>query len=161
MRSALLVSGGLLTIAGGIFAIVGFVSLFGAIGMGAEPTMFWCVFVGMPLLAVGILMLKFGLLGTIARYVAGETAPVATDAFNYVAEGSKSGIRAATSAVVEGLTGDAPAMRCPSCGTENAPDARFCDQCGTTMTASVACRSCGGENDANARFCDSCGQALA
>src|SRR5215212_6001568 len=48
--------------------------------------------------------------------------------------------------------------RCPSCGTENPHDARFCMQCGTAL--SRACPSCGTENPPQARFCMSCGTAL-
>ena len=45
-------------------------------------------------------------------------------------------------------------MTCPSCGTQNRPEARFCLNCGSTLV-----RSCpnGHPVPAEARFCDECG----
>ncbi len=48
---------------------------------------------------------------------------------------------------------------CPSCGTENRPEAKFCGECGVALAR--ACPSCGRANDAGARFCIECGAALA
>ena len=52
-------------------------------------------------------------------------------------------------------------MNCPSCGHENRDGARFCAECGTSLTEPRACPSCGTENPADAKFCDACGHALA
>jgi class 3 adenylate cyclase/tetratricopeptide (TPR) repeat protein len=49
-------------------------------------------------------------------------------------------------------------MRCPQCGHENPPGARFCNACGTAL-ASV-CPACGQSNAPGSRFCSACGQAL-
>jgi class 3 adenylate cyclase len=49
-------------------------------------------------------------------------------------------------------------MRCSSCDTPNAPDARFCISCGTALER--ACPSCGQANPHTARFCAQCGVAL-
>src|SRR5262249_54000917 len=48
-------------------------------------------------------------------------------------------------------------MTCPSCGTENRADARFCSSCGPPLE-----RLCpnGHPVSASARFCDECGAAL-
>jgi DNA-binding IclR family transcriptional regulator len=55
-------------------------------------------------------------------------------------------------------------MRCPKCGFENRPTARFCKQCGQTLQAKpptgVTCPTCGAANDSDARFCRSCGKPL-
>jgi predicted ATPase/class 3 adenylate cyclase len=50
-------------------------------------------------------------------------------------------------------------MDCPSCGTENAANAKFCVECGTALA--LACPSCGAPHAAGQRFCAECGSALA
>jgi hypothetical protein len=59
---------------------------------------------------------------------------------------------------------------CPSCEHENAPEARFCEQCGTDMTGpeteailegmDLVCENCGETNVPEARFCIACGEPL-
>ncbi|MBS0517210.1 MAG: AAA family ATPase [Proteobacteria bacterium] len=49
-------------------------------------------------------------------------------------------------------------MRCSSCDTNNAPDARFCIGCGATLWRT--CPSCAASNMPNARYCAQCGVAL-
>ena len=53
-----------------IFLIVGMVSFFTAFGGGGPPWLFWCCFVGIPLLFVGGVMCMFGFMGGLARYTA-------------------------------------------------------------------------------------------
>jgi DNA-binding IclR family transcriptional regulator/ribosomal protein L40E len=63
-------------------------------------------------------------------------------------------------------------MKCPKCGFENRPGARFCKQCGQTLpdvnqilqdisSASTTCPDCGAANEADAHFCSKCGRTLA
>jgi class 3 adenylate cyclase/tetratricopeptide (TPR) repeat protein len=49
-------------------------------------------------------------------------------------------------------------MNCPSCGTQNRPEARFCLNCGSTLAR--ACPN-GHPVPAEARFCDECGAQVA
>ena len=49
-------------------------------------------------------------------------------------------------------------MKCPGCTHVNAPDARFCIQCGRMLGG--ACPGCGAVNPAQGRFCSQCGAAL-
>ena len=49
-------------------------------------------------------------------------------------------------------------MNCPTCGTENETDAKFCIECGTVMQA--GCSSCGFVNKPGAKFCRECGTTL-
>ena len=59
-------------------------------------------------------------------------------------------------------------MKCPKCGFENRPGARFCKQCGQPLEAptpspppgEVQCPSCGAPNKPGARFCARCGAPL-
>ena len=50
-------------------------------------------------------------------------------------------------------------MICPSCQTNNPPDARFCMSCGTSLA--VTCPACGTELPPGAQFCFKCGHRLA
>lgn len=95
--------GGLSTAAVGlVFLIVGMVSFFSAFG-GGSPRLFWCCFVGIPLLFVGGVMSMFGFLGAVARYTAAEQVPVATDAIHDLAEGTQGAVRTVARAVTEGV----------------------------------------------------------
>src|SRR5574341_182530 len=49
-------------------------------------------------------------------------------------------------------------MVCPSCHTENAADAIFCDECGASLD--VVCVHCSETNRRAAKFCKKCGQRL-
>jgi len=49
-------------------------------------------------------------------------------------------------------------MRCTKCGTDNAADARFCNQCATPL--SRACPKCAHLNAPDAKFCAQCAAAL-
>lgn len=70
-------------------------------------------------------------------------------------------------------------VQCPICHRWDAPDAKFCDQCGNSLLASkpgyrpkpydaqgegkgepVTCPNCGQGDAADARFCDQCGHQL-
>ncbi|WP_315970475.1 zinc ribbon domain-containing protein [Variovorax sp. PAMC26660] len=54
--------------------------------------------------------------------------------------------------------GDGGGGACPACRTANAPGARFCQQCGTSMLP-AACGKCGTTMQAGAKFCGQCGQS--
>jgi class 3 adenylate cyclase len=47
---------------------------------------------------------------------------------------------------------------CPNCATENLPGAKFCNECGTRLSA--ACPNCGATNAPGAKFCNECGTRL-
>ena len=49
-------------------------------------------------------------------------------------------------------------MQCPRCQHENAPRAKFCLDCGASLT--LACAKCGAELPAAAKFCSECGQPI-
>src|SRR3954471_9449739 len=53
--------------------------------------------------------------------------------------------------------GGAAGVACPSCQAMNAPGAKFCGSCGTSLAPPTAdCPSCGAENNQAAKFCSSC-----
>jgi len=62
-------------------------------------------------------------------------------------------------------------MKCPKCGDENRPEARFCKQCGQSLHPRTAppepptipgtvCPACGATARPRARFCPRCGRSL-
>jgi hypothetical protein len=156
-RLLLRVFGGLLTATGGIMVVIALVDFFSAFSEPHFPTRFWCAFVGLPLLAVGVNMLGAGFQGAVTRYIAGETAPVAVDTIDAVARGSADAVRTVAAAVREGM--QSPAVACGHCGSQHPGNGRFCDDCGKPL-GGVTCGKCGAGNFGDARFCGSCGAKM-
>jgi hypothetical protein len=79
--------------------------LFTAVGMGSggPPRFFWCGFLGMPMMFVGMVMCMFGYIGVVQRYLAGESAPVVKDVVNYLGENTQPGVKAMSKAIAEGV----------------------------------------------------------
>ena len=89
IRTVLRVGGPIIAGVGLLLMIVGFGSFFASFGSFEPPRYFWCAFLGMPLLFVGIAMCMFGYMGAFHRHVAGESAPVAKDVVNYMGENAQ------------------------------------------------------------------------
>ena len=164
-RTVLRVIGPILLVIGLIFIVIRMVGFFSAFGKMSPPKNIWCPFVGMPLLFVGIVLTKFGFMGKVVRYQAGEIAPVAKDTFNYVAKGASPGIKAAAAAIGQGLSQgangeDISQIQCPNCTSLQDNDAKFCDDCGSQIQTQKTCPKCNEPNDIDAKFCDNCGQNL-
>jgi hypothetical protein len=165
-RDTLRVIGPILVVVGALFMIVAFVNFFSSFGRPfSQPDLFWCFFVGGPLLAAGIHLTRLGYMGRIMRYMSQEMAPPAKDTFNYMADGTKDGIKTVAGAVAEGLRqgsslGSPPPVRCQSCSTMNSSDAKFCIHCGQALIKSRMCPNCNELNDPRANFCENCGHAF-
>ncbi len=163
VRSVLRVVGPVIVGVGILFVLVGGVDFFSKAGSAQMPTKFWCFFVGLPLLAIGGTLTRFGFMGAVARYTVGEYAPVAKDTLNYMAEGTTDAVEDLAQAVGKGLaagTGSAEAraqMRCHKCNANNDAEAKFCSQCGAALLKTRECPQCGELNDPDAHFCDNCG----
>ena len=139
--------------------VVGMASFFTSFGSFQPPKYFWCCFVGIPLMGVGLAITKFAYMGAVFRYISAESAPVAKDTINYMAVETRDAVRHVAGAVREGFAGERK-VRCSNCGVENDAEARFCDQCGSKVLTDRRCHECGASNDANARYCDDCGSSL-
>src|SRR5262245_21980327 len=100
--------GVLLALLGALFFGLGVIGTF----VGGNHGLFLFAMVGLPMLGVGLMMLKAGYLGAISRYVAAETTPVATDALSHLAHGTTDAVQATAAAIGKGLRGDAPVHRC-------------------------------------------------
>ncbi len=163
VRNALRIVGPLIALVGLGLTIFGLVDFFRAFGGSGPPRYFWCVFVGMPLLATGGFLTKLAYLGKIFRYMAGETAPPMKDTFNYMAEGTREGVKSMASALGQGLreggfgVGSQTMVRCHKCNALVPEGAKFCSRCGQALGKSKPCPQCAEANDPDARFCDNCG----
>ena len=100
LRDVLRILGPIALLIGLALIGVGMVSFFSAFGGMKPPKYFWCAFIGMPISALGIFLCKFGYMGKVARYVAGEIAPVGKDTINYMAKGTQEGVKAVASAII-------------------------------------------------------------
>lgn len=49
---------------------------------------------------------------------------------------------------------------CPVCGAQNAPDMKFCGNCGSKLVTIKVCPYCGKEVSAGMKFCGNCGKPL-
>lgn len=165
IKSVLRAIGPVMVAVGLLFLIVGIGSFFASFGSFGPPRYFWCAFVGMPILGVGVGICKFAFMGPVARYMANEIAPVGKDTFNYMADGTKDAVRDLAGAVGDGLRAgagpeQARLVRCHKCNSDNDSAANFCNNCGAALSKSKACSSCHELNDPDARFCDNCGRQI-
>jgi membrane protease subunit (stomatin/prohibitin family) len=52
------------------------------------------------------------------------------------------------------------AVACGKCGTANPAGSKFCNNCGSLLSAATKCSKCGFENAVGAKFCNNCGNKL-
>lgn len=133
IRGVLGIFGPLALALGVTLIVIGFTSLFSSVGSMQPPRFFWCAFLGIPVLFLGIVLTVPVFLGGVTRYVSAEVAPVHKDTFNYMAEGTSPGVRTLAEAAGQGFASgvaSAHTTTCPHCRGANRADARFCDQCG-------------------------------
>ena len=125
-RTFLRVAGLLLGATGLVFLIIGLASFFAAFGGDGPPRLFWCCWVGMPLLFVGSVLCRFGFMGAVARYTAAEQVPVAAAAIYDLASGTQDAVRTVSRAVAEGVReaqSDAKSCGCSKNGAcQDTPD---------------------------------------
>ena len=150
LRKRLRIIGLILTPIGGICLLIGFLDFFSR----DMPTMFWMFFLGIFILFPGTVCLQYGYMGKLARYKAGEVAPVAKDTTNYLLDGTREEL-AKTINATRGLS---HTIKCPKCSEENSKDSVFCNHCGHKL--SILCRTCGMQNDADSKFCKKCGGGI-
>ncbi len=165
LRDTLRIIGPAITIAGVLFAVIGFGSFFSSFGSFEPPQYFWCAFVGLPLIALGGAICKFAFLGAVSRYMANEVAPVGKDVVNYLARGTKEAVRDVAAAVAGGLHAgtegrEVQFLHCHKCNTDNENPANFCKKCGAPLRKTKPCPSCRKLNDPDARFCAQCGKSV-
>lgn len=144
------IAGSVLLIAGLICAVIGFIDVSGGFGDFDDMPMFWLIMIGFPLIAIGAALLLFSFQRDLQRFVKNEGVPV----FNEMGKEIAPGLSSMAKAV--GLAQDK--LVCPSCGTANDVNAKFCKNCGVAL--SRVCPQCGEKLDADSAFCDNCGRKL-
>lgn len=160
-RSTLRVIGLFAVIIGLAFTAVGMISFFSAFGSFRAPTYFWCAFIGLPVLSIGINILKNAYMERITRYKAGEIAPVAKDTFNYIAEETSEGVKTIADSIKGKDTEEKENyIKCQKCGAKNLFKSKFCQECGERLEKKQICSKCGATHSVNAKFCSICGERL-
>jgi len=107
IRTALRITGPVVLLGGLVCVIISAVSVFASAGSFGASRYFWLGFIGLPLMFVGGVLCQFGFFGAVARFIAGESAPIAADTVNCLAEETKGAVekvaQAAAKGVVEGI----------------------------------------------------------
>lgn len=153
-----------LVIAVSLIAIA-FINFAMAFGGSEPPKLFWCFFLAMPFFIAGAAMTNFGYMGKVARYTAGEMAPVAKDTINYMVDGTQESMKKTASAIGQGLSeaniggSGGTKVKCHKCNELVDEDSKFCNECGIALDKVKACPGCGELNDPDAKFCDNCGNS--
>ena len=137
-------------IVGITFTLIGFINFFIAFSSQAQPKLFWCAFIGLPLLGVGLGVTVQAFRAEIAQYVAQESVPAAQTFLQ--------GVAPAVTDMAKELKTPATAPRPCECGTQNETDDKFCKTCGKSLFST--CPDCNERLDADSQFCTNCGKKL-
>ena len=135
-----------------VLIVTGMVDFFSAMGGTGYPKRFWMLMVGLPLLAVGCMLLGLGFRREMATYMKNESVPVFNEAGKEIAPG----VQSIASAVREGF--EEKAHVCPACGEINREESKFCKKCGAPLKR--VCPHCGAAIASDSRFCDKCGKKI-
>jgi len=111
IRRFLRIAGPVILCIGFLCLIASMVSLFSSFGGLGPPRFFWLGFVGLPLMFVGGVLCSYGFMGLLARFMAGETAPVAAETANYLATETSDAVKTVSKAVAEGVVEGIEAAR--------------------------------------------------
>ena len=99
VRGVLRLAGPVLIGIGGLCMVIAFVDFFSSVNSSGPPKLFFLFFIGVPILFAGLVTTSAGFAGRIARYQAGEAAPVVKDTFHYMVEGTKDDVKTVTQPV--------------------------------------------------------------
>jgi len=117
---------------------------------------------------------SMGVIGDVGRYAQFQAADAMRDAAQNPSGGAGTGAglgagfaigNAMAGAMTDAMKqskgeGAAARVACPKCGGANAPDDKFCHECGAKMdvaSQTVPCVKCGAALQAGAKFCNECG----
>jgi ribosomal protein L40E len=164
-RASLCVFGPLMMGLGILMTALGLFSFFSSLRTFEPPTYLWGVMVGLPLLGVGAGLANFGRDDEILRNLAEEVSPTVKAPSDATAGAAKSGDKAPAEerGLSTGTNGnsfsDSETALCGRCLAANPADARFCNQCGTSLQDQT-CPGCGASITPTARFCMQCGKLV-
>ncbi len=148
-KKTLKIIGGVLLAAGACLTAVGLINFFSSFGKQEIPSLFWCAFLGIPMLGIGAATLFFSFRREIGRFVKNESVPVINEAAKE--------LRPAVRDITEAVRGDESVV-CPACGEQNEPGSKFCKNCGKSLK--TVCPACGEEIAPDSTFCNHCGAKL-
>ena len=137
---------------GVICAIAGFVDFFIGMSTMEPPHLFFLLFIGFPLIAIGTGLLIFANHREITTFIKNESVPV----INEVADEISPAITSVTKAVKTGIKKE-EFIKC-NCGTINSKNAKFCKKCGKPLNR--VCPHCGASVDSDSEYCSNCGQKI-
>jgi membrane protease subunit (stomatin/prohibitin family) len=115
---------------------------------------------------------SMGVIGDAQRYTQFQAADAMRDAAQNPSGGAGTGAGlgagfaigsamagAMSNAMNAGQGGSATRASCPKCGAANLSNAKFCNECGATMSTpqQTLCVKCGAELQAGSKFCVECG----
>jgi membrane protease subunit (stomatin/prohibitin family) len=115
---------------------------------------------------------SMGVIGDAQRYTQFQAADAMRDAAQNPSGGAGTGAGlgagfaigsamagAMSNAINADKGGSATKAGCPKCGAANLSNAKFCNECGASMSASqqTVCVKCGAELQAGSKFCVECG----
>ena len=138
---------------GAVLAITGFADFFFSGMAGEIPTLFWLLFLGFPMLAIGLMLLLTSFRQEISRYVKNETVPIVNEAGEEITPA----VRAVAAAAREGFS-PTEHLTCGACGAENPAGNSFCGKCGAPLART--CSACGASVKAGDAYCGQCGKKL-
>ena len=133
-----------------VLSIIGFVDFIMSFNSMTQPTLFFCLFIGLPMTSIGIIFIILGFMKELNSFAASQSAPVHKDVINYMLDGTREEVNKTINASNK--------IICPECKSENDKDALFCSNCGHKLK--IVCSKCNAENDADAKFCKNCGEEL-
>ena len=152
-KMTLRVLGVVLLAFGAVLAITGFADFFFSGMAGEMPTLFWMLFLGFPMLAIGLMLLLTSFRQEISRYVKNETVPIVNEAGEEISPA----VRAVAAAAREGVT-PTEHLTCGACGAENPAGNSYCGKCGAPLART--CPACGASVKAGDAYCGQCGKKL-
>jgi ribosomal protein L40E len=163
-RAILCLFGPLMMGIGILMSAIGMFSFFSSLRTFEPPTYLWGVMVGLPLLGVGAGLANFGRDHEILRDLAEEVSPAVKAPSDATAGAARSGAAVAEErGLLTGMNGDSfsdsESALCGRCLSANPVDARFCNQCGTSLQDQT-CPGCGASITPTARFCMQCGKLV-
>lgn len=137
---------------GAILTIIGFVGFFASMANGASSIgLFAFTFVGLPMLAIGAMLLLFGYKRELYNYNVDETSAVTNKHVQM--------LKPSLDTIADSFNENKDDyVICNSCGEKNSKNAKFCKKCGAVIK--MKCPHCGEEIDSDSEFCSHCGSKV-
>ncbi len=166
-QSVLRLFGTLMMGLGVILTGIGMVSYFSSRNKFQPPSNLWGVMVGLPLIGIGASLTNLGQHDEILRNLTEEVSPVRRESVKAMSQDTGYGVVTMAQSVGRGMNsatnGDglfaSVTLLCKRCDASNPTDARFCNQCGTSLL-NQNCPECGAIITPTSRFCNQCGKLV-